>query len=198
MKTMRSRQQGATLMIALIMLIMLTLFAISAMNTSTTNLRVVGNMQAQSEALSASQATIENVISTPAFASSPANAVSIPCGGTPNTLCTDLNGDGTPELRTTLTPTPHCVQARPMKISELKLGSVTSEDLACVQAQQQGTFGIAGSIGTGDSLCGHSVWDITAQTLAEGATVANTTVNVTVTQGVAVRLKALDLQTNCP
>ena len=47
MTNRRSRQQGATLMIALIMLIMLTLFAISAMNTSTTNLRVVGNMQAQ-------------------------------------------------------------------------------------------------------------------------------------------------------
>ena len=198
MNTLRSRQQGATLMIALIMLIMLTLFAISAMNTSTTNLRVVGNMQAQQEAIAASQATIEAVISTPVFASSPTNSISTPCNGIPNTICTDLNGDGIPELRTTLTPAPHCVQARPMKISELKLGSVTSEDLACVQAQQQGTFGIAGSIGTGDSLCGHSVWDITAQTLAEGATPTNTTVNVTLTQGVAIRLKALDLAANCP
>ena len=193
----RSRQQGATLMIALIMLIMLTLFAISAMNTSTTNLKVVGNMQAQAEALASSQAAIESVISTTAFTTTPANAVASPCGGIPNNLCTDLNGDGTPELRTVIIPTPSCTQGRPQKISELVL-TATSEDLACVQAQAQGTFGVSGSSGTGDSLCGQSVWDITARTLAEGATVANSPVNVTVTQGVALRIRALDLATNCP
>ncbi|HUP29610.1 MAG TPA: PilX N-terminal domain-containing pilus assembly protein [Usitatibacter sp.] len=193
----RSRQQGATLMIALIMLIMLTLFAVSAMNTSTTNLRVVGNMQAQAEALASSQSAIEAVISTTAFTTTPANAINNPCGGVANNLCTDLNGDGTPELRTVITPTPFCSQARPQKISELKL-KANAEDLACVQGQAQGTFGVSGSSGTGDSLCGQSVWDITARTLAEGANTTNSPVNVTVTQGVAVRIKALDLATNCP
>ena len=150
----------------------------------------------QGEALASSQTAIEAVISTPTFTTSPNNAIASPCGA-PNTICTDLNGDGTPELRTTITPAPQCVPARPMKISELVL-PVTSEDLACVQAQAQGTFGISGSSGTGDSLCGQSVWDITALTLAEGATPANSPVNVRVTQGVAVRIKALDLDTNCP
>ena len=137
------------------------------------------------------------MLSTPNFASSPGNSIPNPCNGIPNTACTDLNGDGTPDLTTTLVPTPSCVQARPMKISELVL-AVTSEDLACVQAQAQGTFGVAGSAGTGDSLCGHSVWDITARTLATGATTTNSPVNVTVTQGVAVRVAALDLANNCP
>jgi Tfp pilus assembly protein PilX len=184
-------------MIALIMLIMLTLFAVSAMNTSTTNLRVVGNMQAQAEALASSQNAIEAVISSTAFTTTPANAITAPCGGIANNLCTDLNGDGTPELRTVITPTPFCSQARPQKVSELEL-KANAEDLACVQGQTQGTFGVAGSSGTGDSLCGQSVWDITARTLAEGATTSNSPVNVTVTQGVAVRIKALDLATNCP
>ena len=170
----RASQGGATLLVSLIMLVMLTLFAISAMNTSTTNLKVVGNMQAQAEAQSAAQAAIEVAISTPTFTSSPNNAIPSPCSG-PNTICTDLNGDGTPELTTTLTPAP-----------------------ACVQAQAQGTFGVAGASGTGDSLCGTSVWDVTAQTLGTGTTVTNSPVNVTVVQGVGVRVKALDLAANCP
>ena len=196
MSTPRSRQSGATLLISLILLVMLTLFAVSAMNTSTVNLKVVGNMQAQSEGLSAAQTAIENAISTPNFASTPTNAISNPCGAT-NTVCTDLNGDGVSDLTTVLTPPPACVQARPQKISELTL-KANSEDLACVQAQAQGTFGVAGASGTGDSLCGQSVWDITARTLATGATVTNSPVNVTVTQGVGVRVKALDLASNCP
>jgi hypothetical protein len=42
------------------------------------------------------------------------------------------------------------------------------------------------------------VWDITARTLASGTTTVDSPVNVTVTQGVGVRVKALDLATNCP
>jgi Tfp pilus assembly protein PilX len=196
-RTPSSRQRGATLLISLILLVMLTLFAISAMNTSTTNLKVVGNMQAQAEGLSASQTAIENAISTPTFASSPGNAITNPCGAA-NTVCTDLNGDGTSDLTTVLTPQPACVQARPQKISELDLSKANNDDVACVTAQQQGTFGVSGAAGTGDSLCGQSVWDITARTLQTGATTANSPVNVTVTQGIGVRVKALDLATNCP
>jgi Tfp pilus assembly protein PilX len=53
MKPMR-KQRGATLLVALIMLGVLMLFVVSSLNTSTTNLRVVGNMQAKNEALGAS------------------------------------------------------------------------------------------------------------------------------------------------
>ena len=197
MKRAQSRQRGATLLIVLIMLIMLTLFAVSAMNTGNVNLKVVGNMQARSEALSASQGAIDTVISTTQFVDSPSNAVASPCGGTPNTLCIDINGDGTPDYTTTLTPVPACVQARALKIGELNL-TATSEDLACVQAQQQGSFGVVGAASSGDSLCGNTIWEITAQTLATGSTVANSTVNVTTTQGIGVRVKALDIVANCP
>lgn len=41
------RQRGATLIVVLIMLVILTLFAISAVNLSSSNLRVISNMQAR-------------------------------------------------------------------------------------------------------------------------------------------------------
>src|SRR5258708_14866662 len=137
---MKRSQGGATLLISLIMLIMLTLFAISAMNSGTINLKMVGNMQVRSEAMDASQSTIEGVLSSVQFINTPNDA--IPLGlacGTANTTCTDVNNDGIPEYTTKLTPTPACVQARPLKISKLNL-TPTSQGLRCVPAQQHGTF----------------------------------------------------------
>ena len=197
MRTDLRRQSGATLIVTLVMLIMLTLFAISAMNTSTTNLQVVGNMQVRHEGLRATQEAIEATLSTTQFKETPLNAVPNPCGA-PNTLCTDLNGDGVPELTTRLTPAPACKQARIIKVSELSIASPVSEDVGCLQAQQQGTFAVAGAQTSGDSLCGHSVWEITAQTLNSGAAAATSDVNVGVTQGVGVRMPALDVVSNCP
>jgi len=191
------RQRGATLIVTLVMLIMLTLFAISAMNTSTTNLQVIGNMQTRHEGLRATQEAIEATLSTTKFLETPLDAVAVPCGAQ-NTLCTDLNGDGVPDLTTRLTPPPACKQARVIKVSELSVASPNSEDVGCLQAQQQGTFAVAGAQTSGDSLCGQTVWEITAQTLNSGAGTATSDVNVSATQGVGVRMKALDVSSNCP
>lgn len=180
-------QRGATLLIALIMLVLLTLFALSAMNTGTTNLKVVGNMQARSEALGAAQQAIETVISSPLFISNPGNAVLNPCGAA-NTLCTDVNGDGTPEYVTKLTPQPACVAVKPIKVSELNL--TVPEDLGCVASQAQ-QFGVAGGA-SGDSLCANAVWEITAET-----TGVDTSAKVTVTQGLGVRISTDEMATSC-
>lgn len=179
MTTLR-RQKGATLLVALIMLTVLMMFVVSSLNTSTTNLKVVGNMQSKNEALVATQEAIETVISTPQFISTPANAVLNPCG-TANTLCTDVTGDGTPEYTTTLTPQPQCVTVKPIKNSELVLTS--AEDLGCSAGQTQ-QFGVAGAV-TGDSLCSNTIWEINAQTVG-----AATGASVTVTQGIGVRVSA--------
>ena len=194
----RLRQQGATLIVTLIMLIMLTLFAISAMNTSTTNLQVVGNMQIRNEALSSTQQTIEAAVSTMAFADTPANAIANPCGGVPNTLCVDLNGDGVNDLTTQLTPAPACSQGRVVKVAEQVNTAPTSEDVGCVQAQQQGTFAVAGASTAGDSLCGQTVWDIKAETVATGSNINTSDVRYGATLGVGVRVKALDVTSSCP
>lgn len=57
-------QQGATLLVALIFLVMMTLFAVSAINLSTVNLRIVGNMQATKMMDAQAQEAIERTIST--------------------------------------------------------------------------------------------------------------------------------------
>lgn len=193
----RGREAGATLLVTLIMLIMLTLFAISAMNSSLMNLRMTGNMQQRTEALDATQRAIETTISTTRFIDFPADAIVGPCT-TPNTVCTDLNGDGTPDLLTTLTPNPTCVQAKITKVSELSISGPNSEDVSCLQAQQQGTFGVTGASTMGDSLCGQTTWNITAKTQAYGTTAALSDINYTATQGIGVRVKAIDIAASCP
>lgn len=186
MTGMRS-QQGATLFIALVMLVMLTMFAVSSLNSSTSNLKVVGNMQTRGEALNAAQETIETVISTPQFITNSANAVLNPCGAA-NTLCTDLTGDGVPEYTTQLMPAPSCVAVTGIKLSDLVLTNI--EDLGCAAGQSQ-QFGVTGAV-TGDSLCANTLWDVTAQTTGT----ANSA-RVTVTQGVGVRISADESATSC-
>lgn len=180
-------QRGATLVIALVMLVLLTLFALTALNTGTTNLRVVGNMQARSEAMGTAQQTIETVLSTPTFISDPANAVVNPCGAA-NTACTDINGDGINDYTTVLTPKPACVFVRPIKIVELNLSN--TEDLGCSSGQAQ-QFGVAGSV-SGDSLCANTIWEITAET-----TGVNSGAKATVTQGIGVRVSSDDTSSTC-
>jgi Tfp pilus assembly protein PilX len=182
------RQRGTTLVIALIMLVLLTLFAVSSLNTATTNLKVVGNMQARNEAINASQQVIETVISTPQFIANPANAVPTPCGAA-NTMCTDVTGDGVADFTTTLTPQPTCVSVVPIKNANLVL--TNPDDLGCSAGQQQ-QFGVSGAV-TGNSLCSQTVWDIKAQTVAA---TQNTT--VTVTQGIGVRISIDDASSSCP
>ena len=191
------RQGGATLLVTLIMLVMLTLLAVSAMTTSTTNLKVVGNMQARAEAFATSQGVIETTISTIDFSRTPTNAIANPCG-VANTVCTDLNADGIFDLTTQLNPAPRCVQARPIMQGELQITGPTSEDVGCLQAQQQGVQAVAGATNSGASLCGRTVWNISAQTLSYGATPANSEVNVTSSLGVDVRMRELELATSCP
>jgi Tfp pilus assembly protein PilX len=198
--TPRRSQAGATLLVTLIMLIMLTLFAVSAMNTSTTNLQVVGNMQTRSEALESSRSAIEQTMSSSRFIATPANAIPNPCGGVPNKVCTDMNGDGKWDYETVLDPKPTCVQARIVKVNELKILSPTSDAVACLQAQQQGTFAVAGAQSSGDSLCGETTWEINAETSRAGfaRTAKDNDVSFGLTQGVAVRMAAIDVPTACP
>ena len=63
MKNLR-RQSGATLVTALIFLVIMTLFAVSSINMSTVNFKIVANMQAQKQIDAAVQDAIEQTIST--------------------------------------------------------------------------------------------------------------------------------------
>ena len=57
-------QHGSVLVISLIMLVVMTLLAVTSINMSTVNLRIVGNMQSQMEAESAVQTAIEGIVSS--------------------------------------------------------------------------------------------------------------------------------------
>lgn len=80
----RSRQHGATLIVALVMLVLMTLLAVSAINLSTGNLKLIGNMQYQQEATSAAQAAINQVLSSAGYLTQPAN--------TPSQITVNVNG----------------------------------------------------------------------------------------------------------
>lgn len=190
------RQRGATLIVTLIMLVVITLFAVSAFNSSNINLKVVGNMQSRAEALAASQRTIEETLSHTDFYTTPANAIPNACGNSPNTLCTDLNGDGINELQSTLTPNPFCSKGVVIKTSNLQPTRFV-DDMACLGGQAQ-NFGVQGATPSGDSLCADTVWDITAQTLTYGQTAATSDVNVTITEGVSTRVPAVNIASACP
>lgn len=59
-----NEQTGATLVTALIMLVVLTLLVLSAINSTTLNLRIAGNTQVQGEAITAAQQATEQVLSS--------------------------------------------------------------------------------------------------------------------------------------
>jgi Tfp pilus assembly protein PilX len=79
----RSRSQaGSTLLVSIIMLVLLTLFVLSAINSSTINLRIAGNTQALDEARAVAQQGIEQFVSSyanfyPTPASVPSTSVTV-------------------------------------------------------------------------------------------------------------------------
>lgn len=72
-----ARQQGAALVVGMIMLVLITLMLVTALNLGTTNFRAMTNMQFRSEAISAANQAIEQVISSPFTAAPAAEAINI-------------------------------------------------------------------------------------------------------------------------
>jgi hypothetical protein len=93
-------QQGATLVITLVMLLMLMLMVGSAYNLSGTNLKAVGNMQFRNEAIASANIGIERVLSS-AFTSAP----------TAEQLNVDINNDGATDYQVSMAA-PVCLSAK--------------------------------------------------------------------------------------
>jgi len=85
MTSLKRTQQGTTLFVTMMFLVVITLFGVTAINTSSMNLRVAGNMQFQQEATAAAQQGIETAIGSLATFTSPAA----------QTVTIDINNDGT-------------------------------------------------------------------------------------------------------
>jgi Tfp pilus assembly protein PilX len=74
-RRLRSREQGISLLVVLVMLVVLTLFALSAINLSTSNLKVVGNMQARQSNDAVAFQAVETVMGSINYFSAPTSAV---------------------------------------------------------------------------------------------------------------------------
>lgn len=160
-------QEGAALIVGLIMLVLLTLMAVTSFNLSKGNLQVVGNMQFRNEALRAAEEMVERAVSTPAaLEASSAGDV-------------DVNGDGVADVRVTVTP--RLVQAFVKRNSQIVLSE--PGQIGCSLGAVQ-SFGVAGAA-TGNSLCAAAVYD-----LAVVATQASTNAKVVLHQGVALQMPA--------
>jgi Tfp pilus assembly protein PilX len=191
-----ARQRGITLVVGLIMLILVTLLVLATFHLGKSNLEIIGNVQHRNEALGAADQTIEAAISSTLLTTNPASVFPAPCQG-PNTLCYDVNGDGSNDVLVTLTPQPTCVKAQVIKTASLDLSQ--ENDRRCtVQAGQTG--GIEGTT-SNDSLCSNSLWDLVAVAadidpntnapVVQGATAV-------INQGVAVRVRTTDVMNSCP
>lgn len=184
---LRSRQRGATLIVALILLVALAMLSVWAFNTGTTSLRVVGNSQARHEVVAAAQAALEQTISTPLFTQEP---VAVAAGLIP----VDIDGDQVADYQARLEPAPACYRVRVLKVNELD--PTSPSDLACLgsSSAQNPNIQMAGSTPTtGDSLCADSEWNLRA-VVVDPRSNARGAVN----QGVAVRSLSTDSATSCP
>jgi hypothetical protein len=161
------RQNGATLIVGLIMLVLLTLMAITSFNLGKSNLQIVGNMQFRNETVRAAEEAVEAAISTPGSVTI-ASASSV-----------DINADGTPDVNITITPT--LQQAYVKKNSALDLND--PGQLGCTLGQAQ-AFGVVGAA-TGNSLCAATLYDLKV-VATEGVT--NTSVELH--QGVSIQVPA--------
>ena len=61
------RQQGATLLVSMIMLLLITMLALTSFRLASGNLKIVGNMQQRNQVLTAAQNAVERVVSNPLF-----------------------------------------------------------------------------------------------------------------------------------
>ena len=73
-----AKQAGATLIVALMFLLIMTLFAVSSINLSTTNLKIIGNMQATKTLDAAAKDVVEQLMGTAnSFVAAPSNTLII-------------------------------------------------------------------------------------------------------------------------
>jgi hypothetical protein len=128
----RAAQRGVALVIGMIFLVLLTLLVISAINSSSINLRIVGNMQAQDEARAVAQQAIER------YAEDFTNFYPLPKAIASTGY--DINNDTTSDYSVTIAA-PVCRSAS---------RQIVARSPECAAGIKGGTF------------CWDTLWDVTA------------------------------------
>jgi hypothetical protein len=182
----RRDQAGSALIVAIIFLLLLSTLALAGLRSSTSNVQIVGNMQARQEAQATAQMLIERTISSDEFARNPLGVVN---GSKLNPVTAEVNGDTTPDATASLTEV-RCLRARPVPLADLDPSN--PNDAICfgsATVANPGLLPVAGA--PAGSLCADTEWEITSQ-----ATDARSGVSVTLSQGVTVRREIVGLVCN--
>ncbi len=169
-------QEGATLLVALVMLVVLTLFAITAINFTNINSKIAGNQQFKKEAEVAAQQAVEQIISSDFTTNPLATNVNV-----------DINNDGTNDYVVNVAR-PTCLISKPILVSELDI--TVADDQACFTSSKGTTTGLigTGSVG-GSSLCSNTQWDVQATVTDSGITGSSGSgAQVVLHQGVSKRV----------
>lgn len=173
-----TQQKGVTLIIGLIMLLVLTLLVVSAVRFGSTNLRIAGNMQVQTEAAAAAQQAIEKVLSAD-FTAAPVAV----------TINVDLNNDGATDY-TAVIPQPVCNSGQPLTGSDGNPSLASDQSLfSSGNSDNAGIIDSNGNSSESTSFIIKQQWDVQAR-VTDGRTGADLTQH----QGVSVRVPA---GTNC-
>ena len=168
----RRHQEGATLLVAMILLIILMLIGASALKVTNINTRVVGNMQTQSEAFASAQQAIEEIISDD-FTKLPRQ----------RTIEVDINNSGqTGSTYKVDVAKPACLAVKPVK--QLDLDITNPRDQPCFTTGAAQNSGIIGGTPSGNSVCSDSMWNITATAVPPNSTQPAAVLHQGVTQRV--------------
>jgi Tfp pilus assembly protein PilX len=76
-QTGAAAERGATLLVVLVMLVVITLFAVSAINISNVNMKIVGNMQHRLMAEAAAQSAIETALNSATYYYNPSAPITV-------------------------------------------------------------------------------------------------------------------------
>ena len=170
----KHKQQGATLLVGMIMMVVLTLLVVFSLRSGNTNLRIAGNMQTQAEAAAATQQVIEQVIEqikvTEDLSLIPAQTVPVAMGNvTYNVAVAAMT---------------QCIMEIPVLNSALDPSK--ANDVACFESPDgDKAIKADGTLTTKPSACKTQQWDIEA-----GVTDGTSGTKVTQVQGISIRVPA--------
>lgn len=175
----KQKQQGATLLVGMIMMVVLTLLVVFSLRSGNTNLRIAGNMQSQAEAGAATQQVIEQVIEqikvTEDISLIAAQSIPVSMGNVTYTV--------------EVAPMSKCLMDIPVLNSALD--PVNPNDVACFEDPDKDKLLIPDGAGgfklsTEPSACKTQQWVIEA-----GVTDGSTGTKVTQVQGISIRVPSI-------
>ena len=178
-------QVGSALVMSIFFLLLLATLALTGLRASTTNVQIVGNMQARQEVTAAAQMLLEQTVSTDEFATNPQGVLSAA------RVAADYNGDGTGDATAVFAQAPLCLRAR--SVSLIDLDPSNAQDAPCFASAALTNPGLLpGSGGPAGSLCADTEWHLRVR-----ATDPSTGAAMTLNQGVTVRTAVVGLSTVC-